>query len=563
MPPKRKSTGSHNDNKRVKTEVASPDQFKQFYASTLKLVHELRDDTNERQLTAAFIKVPSKKLYPDYTQIVTNPICISDIQKKFQKGKYSEVDVSDFLADFKLILDNAALYNEPGSWVVEDATKIYEFVKDQASQFVGSVEVTNDNLPSLAQTLLEEVINYEFPDIGVISGPFMDVISKKDYPDYFAVIKRPTSFNKILDGLDEMISPGDSVDENLDKIHEETLLIFTNAQTYNDPASLIYQDSLKLQELFEAKFNGLKAKTSSSTAEPSKPKVTIKLKPEAPVKKRGRPKLTPKPEELLEPEQEEEEAVNEPEAEIEDEEPEEDEEEEIEAPPIPTLESNVMGRTQTLGSTEDVFIKDAYLASSTSTVSQVINQTQEFNNYRASQTVSRYQLLKDSFFPKSIDSLSTLMEFKFPSNGYCSQSYTVTLPADALPFLSLRFNLHNYLYSLVQEDLRMGQRLSSDEEFQCKLFANDEEVVSSVDVDNTSGTSLLRFQYDIKLCYGLNVISFECKVAPPVAKVIKKTAVKIDDSEEIAGRHTRHQLQQMKRSWEVEKFTFFVMFNNA
>ncbi|EGV61023.1 hypothetical protein CANTEDRAFT_116160 [Yamadazyma tenuis ATCC 10573] len=395
----------------------------------------------------------------------------------------------------------------------------------------------------------------------------MDNINKKEYPDYFKVIKNPTSFNKVLGELDtSIIIPEDPVDENLERLYEETKLIFSNAQSYNDPNSLIHQDSLKLEELFEDKFQELRT-SFIPEAKPLKFKIpavaAIPEKPEP--KKRGRKKKV-----VVESEPEESENDSD-EDDIEDEEvleegaPAPEVKEEEEAPPIPTLESNVMGRTQTLGSTDEVFIKDAYIASSASTVSQILSQTQEFNNYRASQPVSRYQLIKDTLFSNATDSLSTLIEYKFPSNGYCTQSYTFSLPSDSSSYITMKFNLHDYLFGLKEEDIRNGQSfagVASDEEFQCKLFVNDNEVENGSDSDDTSDVNRLRLSYDLKLSFGLNIVTFECKVSPSVSKLIKKSSTKPEESEEVAGRHTRHQLQQMKRSWEVEKYTFFIICNS-
>lgn len=71
----------------------------------------------------------------------------------------------------------------------------------------------------------------------------------------------------------------------------------------------------------------------------------------------------------------------------------------------------------------------------------------------------------------------------------------------------------------------------------------------------------MSLQFDLKLSGGLNVVDFECKVAPGLSRKIKHTEAEV--SEEIAGRHTRHQLQQMKMTWDVERISFYVVCNTV
>lgn len=582
MAPKRKGQGTQGGTKKAKVVQHSPEEFNEFYETVLELIHELMDEANERQIVGAFIKLPSKKFYGDYYRIIKSPICITDMQRKLARGDYPTDSVDEFVGDFRRLLDNASAYNDPESWIVEDATKLYEYVELQAAQFnngTWNLLITVETLPQDVEQLLTEVIDHEFPEIGVISGPFLEDIDKKEYPDYFKIIKNPTSFKKVLNQLDgKLIKQNDSMQSNLDRVQEAINLIFTNAQTYNDPSSLIHQDSLKLQEYFNEKFEELKTKALNDTRKAQEKEA---MAAKAKTSKKGRRKATPEP--ITEPmegsvhadESNDEEDVgvkedNEGEdVEMEGSQDEEEVKKEAETP-IPTLESNVMGKTDKLGAADEVFIQEASLGSVPSTIPQIVAQTKEFNSYRASQPASRYQLMKDSIFPaERADSISTLFEYKFPANGYCNQSYTLALPSDSSSFVSARFCLHDYLFSLKETDLAEGVGIAgliSNDEFQCKLFVNDDEVETTADVDEekmSNGRRLLKLQYDLKLSYGLNILTFECKVAPSVSKIIRKSADNQErENEEVAGRHTRHQIQQMKMSWEVEKFNLFVICNS-
>lgn len=634
MAPKRKTSANSTPNSKKQKSSPSAEEFKQFYTTTLNLVNNLRDENDERNLVTPFVKLPSKKLYPDYYNVITNPITVGEIQKKVSNGKYSLQDTHDFIQDFKLLNENATAYNDPESWIAIDSLKIYDFVKEQAEQFnsssskqkvpklkikkpskpdeegISDEEITLENLPKVCKTIINETIDHEFPELGIISGPFIDDIDKKEYPDYFKIVENPTSFNKVLSNLDKkkLFLLKQTLIENLEAFYTATVLIFTNAQLYNDPSSLIHQDSIKLNEFFDEKYNDLKSKIENQQKKSSgklklklknpakkeststmkinlklKPSETEEIIPETP-KKRGRKKKAADDAPIKEetdipgaqlplneanPDEEidhsenidgtDKQVVAEHESKSKDEDTVED---------LSTMvtESNVMGKTSSLAPTEDAFIQDITLSSSMSSVSHLTQQVQQQGNYQNStNSLTRGQMLKHILFPThSVAPTSTLFEYKFPTNGYSSQSFSVGLPSDSSSFITLKIALHSLLHEIKKPDLVNGQgyaNLTSDDEFQCKLFVNDDEVSNAGEVSEENRSdkdNLLSIQYDLKLSYGLNIVTFECKVAPSLTKKIKKTQTQ-PENEEIAGRYTRHQLQQLKMSWEVEKTSFIIM----
>ncbi|CAH6720665.1 hypothetical protein CLIB1444_04S05182 [[Candida] jaroonii] len=542
MAPKRKATSASNTPKKAKADH-SPEQYKAFYISTIKLVGDLLDDTGSVKIADSFRKLVSKKMYPDYYDIIETPISLSEISRNVTRGNYVSPDCEDFLADFKLMLDNAATFNDVNSPIVDDATKIYNFVKEQCGQFLGSPVAQELSLAEQCEKLINDVIDHEFEGIGVISGPFIEDVDKNLYPDYFKIVKKPTSFNKILRDLEtKIVKPEDDDETNLNRLNDSINLIFTNAQLYNDPESTIHQDSLMLAEYFESKFNELKA------SRPKKKPVVKKEKTATPVPRPRKKKV--ESEEEAEPEEEVEEEMEVDESEL--------KKEEIALTPAPpVLESNVMGKTETLGPLNEVFIKDCSVSSSVASVKQMFNNSQEYNHYRSNNPPSRYQLMRESLFPSQpVDNLSTIFKYQFPANGYCTQGYTIVLPADASSTVNFDFNLHKYLQSLERHQLSVP----SGEDFQCNLSVNETEVDSLLDIEDIDDG--LKLHYEIKLSYGMNIVTFECKVSPNVSKIIKKSQTPKNEPEEIGGRHTRHQLQQYKRSWDVEKITFYVISNN-
>lgn len=638
MAPKRKATSNAVSNKKQKIK-ATVEDYKQFYASTLKLVNNLKDENNERQLVSPFIKLPSKKMYPDYYTIITDPITVSDIQKKLSKGKYTETLIDEFVADFQLLHDNAKAYNDPESWIVQDAKRLLEFVEEQVRQFEEngpseystkapklkikkpskpsddkgdeskSAEISNDNLPELCINLLKEVMDHEFPEIGIISEPFIEDIDPKDYPEYFQIIKKPTSFNKIIRLIEKkkLFSAKATVLENLQTFHDMTVLIFSNAQLFNDPSSLIHQDSIKLNEFFEEKYEDLKASIEGQSQkenklklklknpvknEPSKVKLNLKFKTgkDSGDQKKSRKKkdiespvpMAAEPEDELEDEfdddinetknnddQEMVEDVVQSQENIDEEDDDDDmhdSDREFDAKlsnRITTAPANILGKSFPSLSLEETIIQNISIVPSQSLVNLLLQKLQQANL-----VISKTQKVAASLFPTiPYTCANSIYEYKFPPNGYASQSYSLNLPPGSPPFISLKVSLHNLLYQIKKSDLSNGQgyaNLSSDDEFQCQLYVNSDEVsnVGDIQEDKVSNDKgLLSIQYDLKLSYGVNILDFECKIAPNLSKKIRKSVVK-EEMEDIGGRHTRHQLQQLKMNWDVEKFSFIILCNN-
>ncbi|KAK6461108.1 Bromodomain-containing protein [Scheffersomyces coipomensis] len=610
MPPKRRGSSASTPVKKQKAGPPSPEEFRQFYLSTVSLVLNIRDESSDDQLAFPFIKLPSRKLYPDYYELIEQPLCITDIQKKASKGKYSDTSADEFLADFQLLLDNATKYNDPESWIVTSAEKIFEFVSDQVKEFdvarpIASSSsgkslklklkepeapkpsgVSFSSLPELCLEVLNSVINHEFPDEGILSTPFMDDVDVDEYPDYLNYVTTPTSFNSVIEQINgkKLFSSKLSILENLEKFYEATDLIFSNADAYNDPSSEIYQDAQKLKENFIEKYEILKSYVSEPESKGAtklklklnaKPKLKIKL-PQAAVeeeepKKKGRKKKVVKPavkQEEEEDAEEEEEQEEEPEAEKdvkEEAEPADKKDVKSKSAVTEKTVANTLGKSLPTLSASECIIQESSILSSPSVAGNLPQHVQQKYN-QLNIPLSRQQDLKKALFPTHpVFNTASVIEYKVPSNGYSSQSYSFALAPEISPYISFKVALHKILYDIKSDDLVNGHgylNSTSDEDFQCKLYVNDEEVSNGGDCfeEKRDKQELLGLKYDLKLNYGLNVINFECKVSPSLSKKIKKATV-LDVAEEASGRHTRHQLQQLKMTWDVETISFFVICN--
>jgi ATP-dependent helicase STH1/SNF2 len=60
--------------------------------------------------------------YPDYYQLITQPIALSHLRKRASSNYYKSVQA--YRDDWKLMFSNARTYNQEGSWVYVDAEEM-------------------------------------------------------------------------------------------------------------------------------------------------------------------------------------------------------------------------------------------------------------------------------------------------------------------------------------------------------------------------------------------------------------------------------------------------------
>uniref|UniRef100_A0A2M4B8P2 Putative chromodomain-helicase dna-binding protein n=1 Tax=Anopheles marajoara TaxID=58244 RepID=A0A2M4B8P2_9DIPT len=103
---------------------------------------------------------------------------------------------------------------------------------------------TDPKIKKQMKKVLKAVIKYTDADKRVLSKPFLKLPSRRDLPDYYEVIKKPIDIKKIMTRIEEA-KYVDFAD-----LENDFFLLCQNAQTYNEEASLIYEDSLELQSVF-------------------------------------------------------------------------------------------------------------------------------------------------------------------------------------------------------------------------------------------------------------------------------------------------------------------------
>lgn len=85
-----------------------------------------------RLLHSVFQLLPSRKLYPDYYQVIENPIDLKQIATKIQANEYS--NLNEMEKDLHLLTKNACTYNEPGSQIYKDAKQLRKIVASKKAE---------------------------------------------------------------------------------------------------------------------------------------------------------------------------------------------------------------------------------------------------------------------------------------------------------------------------------------------------------------------------------------------------------------------------------------------
>ncbi|KAL0126889.1 hypothetical protein PUN28_005324 [Cardiocondyla obscurior] len=109
----------------------------------------------------------------------------------------------------------------------------------------GAGSLVDPKMKRAMKKLITLVVNYtDSTDGRLLSEPFMKLPSRRELPDYYEIIKKPLTINKLLQKIEE----GKYAD--LDELEKDFMQLCKNAQIYNEEASLIHEDSIVLQSVF-------------------------------------------------------------------------------------------------------------------------------------------------------------------------------------------------------------------------------------------------------------------------------------------------------------------------
>lgn len=82
----------------------------------------------------AFMEKPSKKLYSEYYEVISEPIDFLEIESKIRGDQYSSEQ--ELIKDFKLMFSNCRQFNEENSPIYEDALLLEKHLLDRGGQAV-------------------------------------------------------------------------------------------------------------------------------------------------------------------------------------------------------------------------------------------------------------------------------------------------------------------------------------------------------------------------------------------------------------------------------------------
>ncbi|KAH9643153.1 hypothetical protein HF086_010605 [Spodoptera exigua] len=133
----------------VKQRQLSP--FEQKLRTLYDAIRDYRDPKANRQLALIFMKLPSKIEYPDYYELIKNPIDMEKIAHKLKNNVYGSVN--ELASDFILMFDNACKYNEPDSQIYKDALILHR-VCLQTKQMLREDDDAVPDVPAAVQELL-------------------------------------------------------------------------------------------------------------------------------------------------------------------------------------------------------------------------------------------------------------------------------------------------------------------------------------------------------------------------------------------------------------------------
>lgn len=204
------------------------------------------------EIIGMFMEKPSKKDYPDYYEVIANPIDMTTINARIKSGSYKLVD--DFIADARLMFNNCRQYNEEGSDIVKDANtlekKLYAKCKEMGIVNTVPTKVSRRTKPispkalgEKVKKLVDTVKEYKDPKGRQLAIIFMKLPNAKEFPDYYEVIKKPVDLDKIATKLRT------NSYNSLEECQADLVLMFDNACKYNEPDSQIYKDALTLQSV--------------------------------------------------------------------------------------------------------------------------------------------------------------------------------------------------------------------------------------------------------------------------------------------------------------------------
>ncbi|KAI0654484.1 Bromodomain-containing protein [Cubamyces menziesii] len=228
----------------------------------LQLWQTLKDAVNKEGQIASFqfMRLPSKRQYPDYYVQIKRPIALDDIKAKLEAREYTSLN--EVLQDFETCFRNAKRYNMKESQIWKDAKFLHKLATKEYGRMTGTKEeapaddgdekgASEDeasgkkkapNMHRLLKSRLQKLVDKADEKGRVLSAEFMELPSRKQWPMYYQIIKKPQALENIFLKRKEYHNPTDFAND--------VELVFSNALEFNQEHTQIWDDAVHLREYF-------------------------------------------------------------------------------------------------------------------------------------------------------------------------------------------------------------------------------------------------------------------------------------------------------------------------
>ncbi|TFY83345.1 hypothetical protein EWM64_g664 [Hericium alpestre] len=275
-----------------------PEKLELVKEQGLKLWQVLKDavDKDGRHLAHDFHRLPSKRLYPDYYELIKRPISLEDIKSQLESGAYTSLDAAK--VDFELVFRNAKRYNARDSQIWNDAKALHKLVTSEYKRMTGigkNGDTQQDDgggtgdegapkkkkAPSMNRLLtskLDKLVGKTDDNGDTLAGPFMELPSRKQWPLYYKTIQKPMCFETIFKHLKRKEYPNPAA------FAADVELVFSNAFQFNEDHTPIWESAQTLKNYFHKLMSDLpepyaipQYSSVKDTSAPSNGKIRIKV----------------------------------------------------------------------------------------------------------------------------------------------------------------------------------------------------------------------------------------------------------------------------------------------
>lgn len=310
------------------SEAASDDEspLEELFSAVMTATDE---NDGSRTLSSIFRLLPPKSKYPDYYEVITEPIDLKIIATKIQNNVYNSIN--ELEKDFFLMVKNAKNYNEPGSQIYKDANTLRKIITAKKNEIdqrkftplkaserirakkqipagqkwssyaaslnyedeVDNMEIGDDSMADANDPdpedvdsnplwqLFDAVRSPTNPQGIKFSDPFWRLPSRHVYPDYYKEIKKPVSLAQVK----KRIKSG--VYKDISDMIADMNQMFENAKRYNQEDSQLYKDANKLQKIMLAKAKGTSVSVENSDLDDESSQSGPSKKPASATKKKS------------------------------------------------------------------------------------------------------------------------------------------------------------------------------------------------------------------------------------------------------------------------------------